>query len=205
MDIMLDLINQSADANNSSVVIFQKNVAANLGEMAVAWKVIQNLRTDYRHSFVFPLQLTVGASDSHGDATPQQPAEHGQLFTLAHTPSGWELKLSGPGTSREEIQILNALPQGAIDANIYRGNALLATRTGVAPQQKAVFRFEPAIWIGVALEVVQGQVLTPAVVSQIDTELSLAGIRSADIVMTGGGPGKTSTPFRFDLANVVKR
>ena len=35
-----------------------------------------------------------------------------------------------------------------------------------------------------------------------DTELSLLGISSADIVMTGGGPGPNSTPFSFTLANV---
>jgi hypothetical protein len=35
-----------------------------------------------------------------------------------------------------------------------------------------------------------------------DTELSLYGISSADIVMTGGGPGPNSTPFQFTLQNV---
>jgi hypothetical protein len=38
--------------------------------------------------------------------------------------------------------------------------------------------------------------------SQINTEISLLGISSADIVMTGGGPGSSSTPFTFSLQNV---
>ena len=42
-----------------------------------------------------------------------------------------------------------------------------------------------------------------AVVSNINTEISLLGIASADIVMTGGGPGANSTPFAFSLQNVV--
>jgi hypothetical protein len=42
-----------------------------------------------------------------------------------------------------------------------------------------------------------------AVVSNINTELSLLGIKSADIVMTGGGPGASATPFAFSLENVV--
>jgi hypothetical protein len=42
-----------------------------------------------------------------------------------------------------------------------------------------------------------------AIISNIDTEISLLGLASADIIMTGGGPGQNSTPFEFQLANVV--
>ena len=71
------------------------------------------------------------------------------------------------------------------------------------PWQKAVFEFKPTIWIGVASQVVQGQVMNSAIISNINTELSLLGIASADIVMTGGGPGANSTPFAFNLENIV--
>jgi hypothetical protein len=33
--------------------------------------------------------------------------------------------------------------------------------------------------------------------------LSLLGIASADIVMTGGGPGSNAMPFAFSLQNVI--
>jgi hypothetical protein len=39
--------------------------------------------------------------------------------------------------------------------------------------------------------------------STVKTELSLLGLASADIVMSGGGGDATSTPFRFSLQNVV--
>lgn len=203
MNIPLNLVNQSNDTNNSQIVIFQKNVATDFDEIAIAWKVIQNLGQGDSHPFVFPMQMTVGASDSYGNATPQQPAEHGQLFSMGLTPSGHQLQLSGSGTSAKEVQVLNALPQGAIDASIYRGGSLLATKTAPAPQQKAVFQFKPTIWIGVVSQIVQGQVLNSTTISQINTELSLLGVRSADIIMTGGGPGQGSTPYQFSLENVV--
>ena len=44
--------------------------------------------------------------------------------------------------------------------------------------------------------------MNSAIISNINTELSLLGIASADIVMTGGGPGPNSTPFQFTLENV---
>jgi hypothetical protein len=37
----------------------------------------------------------------------------------------------------------------------------------------------------------------------VNTEISLEGIASADIVMTGGGSGSSAQPFVFSLQNVV--
>jgi hypothetical protein len=46
-------------------------------------------------------------------------------------------------------------------------------------------------------------VMNSAIMSCVNTELSLLGIASADIVLTGGGPGRDSSPFQFSLENVV--
>lgn len=203
MDIALNFINNSNDANNSEIVVFQKNVATNFDELPVAWKVIQYCGPGDSHSFDFPMTMQVGASDSWGNYTPQLEAQHGQMFQMAFTSSGDRLVAAGPGTSSKEVQVLNNLPKGAVNASIYKAGKLLAIKTSVAPQQKAVFEFKPTIWIGVASQVVQGQVMNSAIVSSINTQLSLLGIASADIVMTGGGPGASSTPFKFNLENIV--
>ncbi|MFV8754430.1 hypothetical protein ACNOYE_28110 [Nannocystaceae bacterium ST9] len=203
MDIQLNFINNSNDSNNSQIVIFQKNVATNFDELAVAWKVIQYCGQGDNHPFVFPMEMMVAASDSYGNYTPQMPAQNGQLFSMSLTTSGDRLVQSGSGTSSSEVQVLNSLPKGAINASIYKDGSLLATKTAVAPQQKAVFQFKPTIWIGVVSQVVQGQVMNSAIISSVNTELSLLGVASANIVMTGGGPGRTSLPFAFNLENVV--
>jgi len=202
MDIQLNFINQSNDANNSQVVIFQKNVATSFDELAVAWTVIQYCGPGDNHPFAYPMASTVGASDSYGNFTPQLQAAAGQLFQMQLTASGDQLVPAGPGTSAREIQVLNALPKSAINANIYKAGRLLATKTAIAPQQKAVFQFKPTLWIGVASQVVQGQVMNSAILSDINTELSLLGIASADIVMTGGGVGAQARPFMFTLENI---
>ena len=72
----------------------------------------------------------------------------------------------------------------------------------MAPGQKAVFAFKPTIFIGVVSEVAEGDVMDSAVISDINTEISLLGIASADIVMTGGGTGPDAVPFAFNLENV---
>ncbi len=203
MDIYLKFVNQTNDANNSEYVIFQRNVATGFDELAVAWKVIKNCGQGDFHPFVYPMSMQVSAEDSYGNYTPRLDAQDGQLFSMVRTSSDDILKLAGNGSSPTEVQVSNDLPQGAINANFFKSGRLLATRTSLAPQQKAAFEFKPTLWIGVASEIDEGQVMNPAILSNIDTELSLEGLASADIVATGGGSGPSAEPFQFTLHNVV--
>ncbi len=204
MVVKLNFINNSNNSNNQQIVIFQKNVAAGFDELAVAWKVIQNCGHGENYPFVFyPFDYKVSTSDSYGNFTPQLSAESGQLFKVQLTPSGENLIYGGMASSQTQIEVLNLLQHGAVNANIYKDGRLLALKTSIAPEQRARFEFKPTIWIGVVSQVVEGHVMNSAIISQINTELSLLGIASADIVMTGGGVGSTSTPFKFTLENVV--
>jgi hypothetical protein len=203
MDIKLNFINQSNDLNNSQIAIFQKNAATDFDELAVAWKIIKNCGQGDNHPFTFPMSMAVGASDSYGNYTPQLPAQNGQLFHVALTGSGDTLSQAGAGSSSKEVQLRNDLEKGAINASIYKDGRVLAVKTSIAPGQKAVFEFKPTIWIGAVSQVIEGQVMNSAIMSDVNTEFSLLGIASADIVMTGGGPGTGSTPLKFSLENVV--
>ncbi|HEX4304152.1 MAG TPA: hypothetical protein VHZ78_15250 [Rhizomicrobium sp.] len=203
MDIELNFINRSNDANNSDVVIFQKNVATDFNEIAVAWKVIRNCGQGFNHPFVYPMTMSAAASDAWGNHTPQMEALNGQRFAMTPTPSGNRLSFSGTSTSPNEVQVANELLQGSINAGIYRAGKPIAMKTSLTPGQTATFSFKPTLWIGVTSEADEGRAMHSAVMSSINTELSLLGIASADIVMTGGGPGPDSTPFQFTLANIV--
>lgn len=203
MDIHLNFINQSNDVNNAEVVVFQRHTAGGADDLAVAWKVIRNCGQGCHHPFVFPLSLAVGAGDSDGNFTPQLPAQDGELFKMTMTPSGHQLVPAGAGASPQEVQVLNALDRGTIDAFCFRAGRLLAVKRGLAPQETASFQFKPTIWIGVVSQVQAGEVMSAAVLSGLNTEISLLGIASADIVMTGGGAGAEAKPFAFELQNIV--
>ena len=201
--VRLTFINQSNDQMNSDVVIFQKNAAGGQQVSTVAWLVIQNCGQGDSHPFVYPAAMEVGASDSWGNFTPLLDAPPGQSFAVVYTASGDQLVPDGPATSPTEVQVENQLQLGAINAGIYRNRALLAHEKSLAPGQIAAFAFEPTIWIGAVSQAEQGQVLDPAIVGSINTQLSLFGIASADIVMTGGGPGENASPFAFTMQNIV--
>lgn len=205
-DIKLRLVNNSQDINNSSIVIFQKNVAETFDEVAVAWRVVKNLGFQDYHPFTYPMNFRVGASDSWGNYTPDFEATVGQRWEMALDTSGDVLQLSQmPSRSPEEVEVYNSLNRGAISACIYRDGKLLALKTNVSPGQKAVFKFFPKIFIGVVSEIEEGDVMDSAIISNINTEVNLLGVRSADIVMTGGGGGPEAAPFQFTLANINRR
>jgi hypothetical protein len=200
--IKLNFINRSNDVNNSDVVIFQKNVATTAEETAIAWTVITNCGPGWNHPFNYPLQSTVAASDSWGNYSPQLSASAGESFSVENSTSGDVLHLTGSASSAQEIEVKNNLTMGAVNANIFKDGRLFAIETSIAPGQKAVFEFKPTIFIGVVSQVQEGEVVNSAIISQVNTEISLLGLQSADIVMTGGGPGAQSTPFQFSLENI---
>lgn len=200
MDIEITFINQSNDQNNSSVVIFQKNSATDFEEVAVAWTVIENCGLNWSHKFKYPLNFYVGAQDSWGNVSDLQLGAYGQKWDVVRTTSGDTLRLdSNPASGMEEVEIQNNLAQGSIDAQIYKDGRLLATKTGVSPQQKAVFSFKPTLWIGVVSQIEQGDIMNSAILSDINTEISLLGIVKANLIMTGGGVGADAVPFKFTL------
>lgn len=200
MDIEITFINQSYDENNSNVVIFQKNAATDFEETAVAWTVIQNCGRNWTHKFKYPMDFYVAAQDSWGNVSDLQLGEYGQKWDVVRSTSGDILSLdSSPAGSMTEVEIKNELPQGSVNAQIYKDGKLLATKTGVSPQQKAVFAFKPTIWVGVVSQVEEGDIMNSAILSDINTEISLLGITKANLIMTGGGVGSTAVPFQFTL------
>ncbi len=202
-EIKLNFVNKSNDQNNSEVVIFQKNVNTDFDELAIAWKVIKNCGTGWHHKFNLPMQMKVSANDSYGNEIVDPiSARNGQLFHVYKSLSGDQLDIKNMKGSVGEVQLLNELKTGAISANIYKDGKLLARKTGVSPGQKAAFHFKPIIWIGVVSQVVEGVAMSSAILSAVNTQLTLNGISSADIVMRGGGTGVDATAFKFSLENI---
>ncbi len=205
MDIKLRFVNHSRDGNRSEVVMFQKNQFTGMASLSMVWKVIRFCGLDCYHPFVFPTGFEVSVADEHGNYSPRMAAENGQMLRLESTALGARrLVRAGLATSSRELEVLNDLGQGAVNVCVFRDGRMVGMKTAVAPGQKAVFQYPPVLWIGVSSQVALGAAISSAVMSDANTELSLLGIASADIVMSGGGPGEGSTPYEFKLENIVQ-
>jgi len=204
MDIKLNFINLSNDANNSQIVIFQKNVSTDFDELAIAWKVISNCGRGDNHPFVFPMRTTLSASDSDGNYMPQKLAQNGEMFSVSRVASGNVLSLAGASPSSREIQLRNDLRTGAITASVFKDSRLLAHKTGIVPGQKSGVRVQADAVDRrrVADRAGRGAEFGGALRHQYG-RCSLLGIARADIVLTGGGAGTSAVSYQFKLANVV--
>lgn len=201
--VKLRFVNNSNNNSNQDVVIFQKNEAYCLDELAIPWRVIRCFSKGDVHLFGFTNDMEISASDSYGNFSNQiDGVEHGQQFSVYKEDAEPEIAHVGKAPIENEIHVRNDRAVGSIDAHIFRDGKKLAVRDNVAPAQNAVFRFEPTVWVGVVSQVQEGHTLNSAILSQVDKSFNLKGIASADIVMTGGGPGINSTPFHFELENV---
>lgn len=205
MNIALRFINRSNDCGNSEVVLFQRDVIPELGEWAIAWRVIRYCGRDCIHPFTYSTDVEIALGDDHGNFSPRVPASNGTRLTVAAHPGGRPRLGSSPeGTVHSDIEVVNQLGRGAVNVNAFVAGRLIAAKSAVAPGQKAVFRFAPMLWIGVGSQIEEGRALASAVISSVNTPLELGGIASADIVMTGGGGGENARAFQFELENVLR-
>lgn len=213
VDTRINFINNSNDANNSQIVIFQKNVA-NIEFTPIAWQVISGLGPKGRHPFILSSQFELDCTDAWGNYTNRQTVDQlGMQFEMGRTSQGDVLRAADPpihrGAAPSGARLINRLPMERtraapyVQANAYKDGKLVATMT-LNPGDEGGFEFAPVIYIGAASNAVEGTPLAGEVAWLLDTKLSLYGIFSADIVMTGGGSGPKAPPLEFALAKVIR-
>jgi hypothetical protein len=204
--IHLNLINRSQDIDNSSIVIFQAATPSGLGDPAglqpvLAWQVIPSGPAGSSHPLVYDLTPTLVCTAPDGQTTPPVAVKDGETYAVELTRSGYELRPAGPPVAPGEVAVRNGLG-GDIKVEAFRSGKVTAVKPAVASLQTETFKFPTALHIGVADQVREGQPLNSAILNTVNTEVSLQNIASADIVMTGGGPGRSSAPFQFTLQNI---
>lgn len=198
----LNFINRSKDANDSQILLFQKN-EAKPDAPVVSWRVIADCKPGHSTSFKFSRDLTIAASDSHGTFTEQQPAVNGQRFTLTKDEKGIQTLTADTTGHPRSISFVNDLDKDPANVNLFRNGRLVALAAGVGSGREVTFQLADSLWIGAVSQIEEGMVIHPAILDSIKQKLILTGIASADLVMSGGGPGSGAKPFEFALENVV--
>jgi hypothetical protein len=97
------------------------------------------------------------------------------------------------------VTVLNELQVGAIDIAVFKDDRQIALRTGISPGAESTFEVMPYLYIGTCVDVEEGDVMNLDTISGDRCKLNLLGVKSADIVMSGGGAGPNATAFVFRL------
>jgi hypothetical protein len=201
--IKLTFRNNSQDVKNTDVVMFQKNTGASVNDDAIAWKVIQNCGIGDFNPFDYPMTQQVSVIDAWGNYSPLQDANNGDVFSVsdARGLTGTVLTKTREVGDPNMITVRNDLAVGSIDIAVYKDQRQLAVKTGVPPGDESLFELLPYLYVGTCTDIEEGDVMDSDTVQSILTKLSLLGLKSSDIQMTGGGTGKLATAFNFALAN----
>ncbi len=198
--IRLKLVNQSEDAADNKIVVFQKDIGDVKSPRPVAWKVFNKLSSGDQHSFLFPSDFQVRAKNGWGQPISKSVnVSKGQCYSVSKDSYGSEIKRGGTSTHHKTIEIKNELSKETILAELYKDGKLLAKKTHISPQKVANFRFRTSIWIGIVRHVSEGEIIPVDVLDAIQNEIHLKGILSADIIITGN----EIRGYHFDLDNIL--
>ena len=175
------------------------NAAIDILDLSRPWQIIRNLGQGSKRTIEFSDTQMVEVVDPDGNILPPLAAKRGEKFHITMGPSGTKLSVLGPASSPEEIEVLNGLASGSITVRILKDGHIAAEKTSVEPDQKAVFELLPRIFVDLRSEYDGGSMVS----NNHLEEFNLLGIRSADVVMSGGGSGETAVAFRFSIENTV--
>lgn len=128
-----------------------------------------------------------------GNELNRIPAAAGQHVDVVDRPGGTTLVDAGTSDDPTAVEVTNTLPNGSINAHIYRCGRLLTAVPAVPPGSTATVSLNDSIWVGVLDTAEPGEAVDTAVVTEAE-EFSLDGLASADIALTGDGP-----PSQFRL------
>jgi hypothetical protein len=183
----IKFVNKSSDEDNSSVLVFMKPTESTFAAQSTAWQVIKNIGYNCWHKFTYTLDTSIVVTWDNGKSgTENLPTTNGKNYALKQTKGGYSLEESGSGNSPNEFDVLNRIstPHG-ISVTAYKDGNPLLTKKIVAKGEKAEFVVHPKLYFGLSSEYQVGDIVSSAVMSEDFKEISLEGLKSLTVTMTG--------------------
>jgi hypothetical protein len=196
----LVFVNQCLSRSAPSVIVWQDLRASEDTFFNFSWKLITGCGYGRRHPFPFP-DLEVSFEDVFGNHTPRQSACSGDSFSFSQR-------------QVQKLSVSELIAAGRIDfrngsdsrcrATLWRGQSRIGYTRFLDPGEVSSCFAHARIRIGAIPEAQENTCLSKGVMERCATELSLQGIRSASLVMMGGGWGAKATAFSFHLLDIDK-
>lgn len=221
MKISITLVNKTNTTMNTRFVIFPKNIAENRDNLKPAWKVFGELDQGGSVVCSIPTHMYVGSRKCSSSAHARicatiEPvsAKTGSLYGIMVNQMEACVKKVGYASARNEIQVRNDVRDEVVNADLYlsekdslpewsAGLPVPAASTRLESGETGAFELEPTIFIGVSWTAREGDILEDNELFHL-TEIPLLGIKSADVIATGGGKDYADTPIHFGLENIKR-
>ncbi len=211
--VVLTVQNRRLDGAARQVVLFKRNSAAGFDDVVVAWKVIRcPAGQDAR--VVVPFAQQIGVYDPCGAHAGLEDAFAGDMFSIAPgdgasdggghaaaprlgriagklVKAGAAERFGDQGRPKQlaavgpnMVGVRNATPDRALDVVLYKDGRPLCRQNALAPGAAAVFEVLPYLHAAVCQGITEGALVDAATVAGA-TRISLLGLKSAELVLTG--------------------
>ncbi|MFS0519402.1 hypothetical protein ACEYW6_32555 [Nostoc sp. UIC 10607] len=186
-NVDITFVNQSNDEDDSSVLVFMKPTESNFAAQSTAWQVIKNIGYNCWHKFTYTLDTSVVALWDNGNSgTFPIPTTNGKNYALKQSKGGFTLEEAGNGNAPNEFDVINKIATAhGISVVAYKDGNPILTKNTVAKGEKAEFVFHPKLYFGLNSEYEVGDTVSSAVMSEDFKEISLEGLKSITVAMTG--------------------
>lgn len=208
--VVLTVINRCHGTLPTQLVLFKRNSAADGDQAVVAWKVVRCAPGQKVH-VVVPFSQELGVFDPRGAHAGLQPAQAGELFTVAPLAGGDAPVLRKVAGAEGGIGAIGANMVGVrsimgdraldhdidrtLDVVLYKDGRPLCRQAGLQPGALAMFEVLPYLHVANGSGLVEGTQVDAATVAGA-SRISLLGLKSADLVWSG----PAAAPL-FQLAN----
>ncbi|WP_426197362.1 hypothetical protein [Massilia sp. DWR3-1-1] len=167
----------------SQVVLFKKNSAAGADDAVLAWKVIRICAGQHAR-VVLPFSQQIGVFDPCGAHAGLHDAFAGDMFDVAAGAGTPLLARSVVAAGPNMVGVRNATAAGLLEVVLYKDGRPLCRCGAVAPATTAVFEVLPYLHVAVCPGITEGAIVDAHAVAGA-TRISLLGLKSADLVLTG--------------------
>lgn len=189
--------NCSYSNRNADVIIFQKNQG--LGSITYIWRIIHNCRYDYTNCFEYSKSIDLVIKDNNGNQTLFPNVGNGKYYSFSQETG---ISEENEAWDPEFIEIENRLEQGSITAAITRNSRIIYEKTEICPNEIVTFSPNNTIYVGRIEAIKEGQKLNEKLLNRFSTKIDLDLIKSADLVLRGGGFGPEAQRHYFVLENI---
>lgn len=202
---LLRIINQSKDQESGNFVMMQKNLLDDQASQPTFWHTYVELAPGADFPLQFDHQVELTGIDGKNYACRRLKGLKGKQVSYINDKGTKKLIVTGKAENPNRIEFINGMKEETVKAGIYRSGKRLSLIKDIRPREVVAFEFDSKILIGHIPEWkgypkipynLPGKVGT----ENIQTELDMEGIFSADIVIRGGG----DEPYTYHLENVVR-
>jgi len=185
-DVKITYVNHSGNKDAPTVFLFTKNEIPTFDALRddVAWRAIEDVGRGSSCEFNYPIETSVRASWNNGTCrTALLESSIGRRYCVTEDDTGIVITADGDAGNTRSIDVVNDIH---VSADLYKDGKLMMRKNVVAYGQKATFVLHPKLYVGLASEIQEGELLSSAILdSDHFHELDLEGLTEMKFALTG--------------------